>query len=267
MELKKCPEGHYYDASIYSECPTCKEAANQGGNMPSGSGTVSMDTGHTLPMGSYGATAPVQDGYQATAAGRGGYGATAPVQGGYGAGGQGGYGATAPVQSGYTAPVQSGYTAPVQSGYTAPIQGGYTAPLTGGQRRVSDEGQTVAVVHQMIGIDPVVGWLVSINGSEKGRDYRIHSDNNFIGRSEKMDICIRGDDTISRVNHAVVAYDMREKIFYFAPGEGRSINRINGKAILGMTELHAYDEIEIGQTKLVFIPLCGERFEWSNEDE
>ena len=121
--------------------------------------------------------------------------------------------------------------------------GGYTAPLTGGTVGTgpSDEGQTIAVIHQQLGIDPVVGWLVAVSGSERGRDYRIHSDNNYIGRSEKMAICIRGDDTISRVNHAVIAYDTRERLFYFAPGEGRSINRINGKATLGMVELHPYD--------------------------
>lgn len=254
MELKKCPEGHYYDASIHSECPRCAEEKNMGnggGTMPLGDG----DSGHTLPMSGGGYTELDQSvGHTMPAGGAGGPGLTAPVQGGY----------TAPISGGYTAPIQGGYTAPISGGYTAPISGGYTAPLTGDSR---DEGQTIAVVHQKMGIDPVVGWLVSITGSEKGRDYRIHSDNNFIGRGEKMDICLRGDNTISRVNHAVIAYDTREKLFYFAPGEGRSINRVNGKAVLGMVALNAYDEIEIGQTKLIFIPMCGERFEWENDNQ
>lgn len=262
MELKKCPEGHYYDASIYSECPTCKEAKNGGGQgtMPLSGTPGGAESGHTLPMG-FGATAPVQGGYTAPGSGEtaGGFGATAPV-GGYG--GTGGFGATAPV---------GGIGATGGYGATAPVQGGFTAPLTGGTGGIGgrnlDEGQTIAVVHQKLGIDPVVGWLVSVTGSERGRDYRIHSDNNFIGRSEKMDICIRGDETISRVNHAIIAYDTREKLFYFAPGEGRSINRVNGKATMSMMVLNAYDEIEIGRTKLIFISLCGERFEWENVDE
>ncbi len=252
MELKKCPEGHYYDASLYSECPTCKEIQNGGGNAGAAAGS-----GHTLPLGF---DPGASQGYGGTQAG---YGATAPVSGATaGYGGTAGYGATSPVYSG-----AYGATAPV--GGTAPVTGGYTAPLTGGTVGTgpSDEGQTIAVIHQQLGIDPVVGWLVAVSGSERGRDYRIHSDNNYIGRSEKMDICIRGDDTISRVNHAVIAYDTRERLFYFAPGEGRSINRINGKATLGMVELHPYDELEIGTTKLMFIPFCGERFEWKSEEE
>ena len=49
MELKKCPEGHYYDASLYSECPTCKEMQNGGGaGQTMGGGT---GQGQTLPLG------------------------------------------------------------------------------------------------------------------------------------------------------------------------------------------------------------------------
>lgn len=249
MELKKCPEGHYYDASLYSECPTCKEMQNGGGaerTMGGGAGQ-----GHTLPLGysggssSYGTTAPVSGEVPGAGGQNGGM-----YEGGSGS--AGGYGATAPV------------TGASPLGGTVPLNGGYTAPMTGVSR---DEGQTIAVIHQQLGIDPVVGWLVAVNGAEKGRDYRIHSDNNYIGRSEKMDICIRGDETISRVNHAVIAYDTRERIFYFAPGEGRSINRVNGKATLGTVILNPYDELEIGVTKLIFIPFCGERFEWKVEND
>ena len=149
---------------------------------------------------------------------------------------------------------------------------GRTMPVTQGNKDVenrtraqggiSNEGRTVAIIKEKLGVDPVVGWMVSMDGKEKGRDYRIHTDNNYIGRSEKMDICIRGDDTISRENHAVVSYDVKDKIFYFSPGDGRSIVRLNNKAIFSTSEIRAYDIVEIGKTRLVFIPLCGEKFEW-----
>ena len=35
--------------------------------------------------------------------------------------------------------------------------------------------------------DPVVEWLVCIDGPEKGRDYRIRSGNNYIGRSQDIE--------------------------------------------------------------------------------
>lgn len=232
MELKKCQEGHYYDGSIYEECPVCREA--KAGNI--NEGTMPIQSGgsnHTIPLG------------------------TAAI------GGQ-----TAPLGGGRTAPLEGGRTAPVGAGQTAPLRSGFTAPLTGSgySEAAKDSGQTIALVQKEMGIDPVVGWLVCISGAEKGRDYRIHSDNNFIGRGETMDICLRGDDTISRINHAVISYDTRERIFYFSRGDGRSIVRLNGKAMFEAAVLQPYDVIEIGKMELIFIPLCGERFEWKYDE-
>lgn len=133
---------------------------------------------------------------------------------------------------------------------------------------VNDDGEkTVAMFKTTQGVDPVVGWLVRMNGKERGQDYRIHSDNNFIGRSEKMDICIKGDDTISRENQAILTYDSTENKFYFSAGEGRSVVRLNGKAILQTVELNQYDKVTIGKTELLFIPLCGDNFTWEEEAE
>ena len=138
-----------------------------------------------------------------------------------------------------------------------------TVPTAGVARAASDDERTMPVFRMETGIDPVVGWLVCLSGSEMGRDFKVHSDNNYIGRSEKMDICIRGDETISRENHATITYDNRDRIFYFTPGEGRSIVRLNGKALLMTSEIKAFDKIELGKTELLFIPMCGEKFDWS----
>jgi hypothetical protein len=134
-----------------------------------------------------------------------------------------------------------------------------------GTAEVDDEEKTVAMFQTSQGIDPVVGWLIRMNGKEKGQDYRIHSDNNFVGRSDKMDICIKGDETISRENQAVLTYDSTEQKFYFSPGEGRSVVRLNGKAILQTVELNAYDKVTLGKTELLFVPLCGDNFAWEEE--
>lgn len=123
--------------------------------------------------------------------------------------------------------------------------------------------RTVAMIKKETGIDPVVGWLVALNGKEIGKDYRVHADNNFIGRGENMDICVRGDDTISRENHAILSYDMEEKSFYLTPGSGRSIVRLNGKSIFTTAEMKAYDQIKLGNTVLAFMPFCGEEFDWT----
>jgi hypothetical protein len=157
-----------------------------------------------------------------------------------------------------------GSTVPVNPGISATLPvfpSGNPTPGSYGTY-ASDEGKTMPLIRENIGIDPVVGWLVCTNGKDRGKDYRIHADNNFIGRNSTMDICISGDETISRENHAIISYDSREKVFYLAPGSGRAIVRHNNKPALMAVELMPFDLIELGQTTLTFVPFCGEKFDW-----
>lgn len=125
-----------------------------------------------------------------------------------------------------------------------------------------EEGATVALVRKKTGTDPVVGWLVCVEGPDKGRDYRIRMERNFIGRSPSMDIAIIGDDTISRENHAVVSFNPRKSSFLLSVGDGRGMVYLNDDEVAAPSELKAYDRIELGRTTLTFVPFCGEQFKW-----
>ena len=134
-----------------------------------------------------------------------------------------------------------------------------------GRSMPGDIGVTVAMVRKTMGFDPVVGWLVCTQGPEKGRDYRVRSERNGIGRGADMAICIAGDEAISRENHAFISYNPRKASFRIAPGEGRGMIYLNGEEVDVPMPLMAYDRIELGQTHLIFLPLCGERFHWEEE--
>ena len=111
------------------------------------------------------------------------------------------------------------------------------------------------------GTDPVVGWLVCIEGPVRGNDYRLHAGYNYIGR-EIGDVRISGDQQISSQNHAMIAYDDTESTYYVGPSAGRNLIKVNGKTVLNAVELHSYDIVSIGTTKLMFVALCGEHFNW-----
>ncbi|WP_207732236.1 FHA domain-containing protein [Heliobacterium chlorum] len=104
-----------------------------------------------------------------------------------------------------------------------------------------------------------------MEGAELGKDYRLHSEKNFIGRSEKMDVVIRDDETISRENHAIVSYDPKKNSFRLHPGDGRGLVYINGEEVTIPIPIEAYDMIEIGETTLQFVPFCGDRFQWKKD--
>ena len=42
---------------------------------------------------------------------------------------------------------------------------------------------------------------------------------------------------------------------------------LNGEEVFSATPLQAYDLIDFGETKLLFVPLCGERFTWKKEEQ
>lgn len=137
-------------------------------------------------------------------------------------------------------------------------------PGQSGSGTSDDTGKTVAVFakRKKFNQDPVVGWLVITAGDNKGKDYKLHSDNNFVGRSSSMDVCIDNDETISRENHAIVSFDSKTQKFFLSPSVGRAIIRLNDIPIYNTAELKDYDIIELGETTLLFRSLCGEKFEW-----
>ncbi len=260
MEMRKCDKGHYYDASVHSSCPYCGGGRDTEKTMAMGMGVPPAQANSpSNPGGGFGGVhSSGGSGVEKTVA----MGMSSPAGGGGGFS-SGGSGVEKTVAMGMSSPAGgSGGRGGVEP--TMPL--GAPVPVSPAPVSVASEGKTIAMVNTEYGVDPVVGWLVRLNGKERGMDYRIHSENNFIGRSEKMDICIKGDETISRDKHAILTYDSLEKLFYFSAAEGRSVVRVNGKANLQTVELKPYDKLTIGKTDLLFVPLCGDRFEWGSDE-
>lgn len=135
------------------------------------------------------------------------------------------------------------------------------------RRQGADTGKTVAVLHKSFSREPVAGWLVCVEGAEKGKDYRIAAKNNSIGRNETMDICIKGDQTVSRENHARISYDGKHNKFYLIPADSTNNIYINDEPIFVPTCLTKGDIIELGESKFVFVPFCDDTFTWQDSSK
>lgn len=108
----------------------------------------------------------------------------------------------------------------------------------------------------------VVGWLVAVKGGCLGQDFHLHSDWNYIGRGDKLDVSIP-DPKVSREGMVKVAYDTRSRTFAVAPCEGAAnLAYLNGRALYSPMPLEAYDRIQVGDTELMLIPLCSDKFSW-----
>ncbi len=140
--------------------------------------------------------------------------------------------------------------------------------LVGGRPRREDEERRQERAAADRGMDdPVVGWLVVVEGPGKGRAVRLGYGSNSIGRGAtdriKLDF---GDDQISRNGHAVVTYDPRGRRFYVQHGGGKNLTYLGDQPVLTPAELPALSHICIGHTVLRFVPLCGAEFDWQDTE-
>ena len=79
-----------------------------------------------------------------------------------------------------------------------------------------------------------------------------------------MDVCLIGDLSVSRERHAIVIYEPKTKIFIAQAGDSHELFYLNDKVVLNNEALSAYDVLTVGNEKLIFIPLCGEKFCWED---
>ena len=88
-----------------------------------------------------------------------------------------------------------------------------------------------------------------------------------IGRGEGQSVRLDfGDNSISRNNHASIAFDDEAGQFYLGHGGKSNIVRLNAKPVLSTEEISDGDEIRLGETTLRFTALCGENFAWNNNN-
>lgn len=125
-----------------------------------------------------------------------------------------------------------------------------------------EDNCTVGYYSRVIGVEPVVGWLVCIEGEYKGESFKLKSGRNFIGRAANMDVVLSADHSVSRFKHASVIYEPRGRQFIVATGESRELCYLNDEVVLSNMRMHAYDVLNLGNTSLMLIPCCSERFTW-----
>ncbi len=219
---RRCGNNHVYDADLYASCPYCS------------------GQGNSIQFGAFG-----NDGGKTFAPGAGFGGTVAPTD----------MGATV-----FSGAEPMGYTQPQI--LPNPEEMGKTVAPESYLDRQRREGKTIGVFKNKFSLDPVVGWMVCIEGPDQGRSYELLARINFIGRGDKADVKLK-DMTISK-EQAKLGYDVKHNNFYLIPGESTNTTYLNDVPLYVPTPIAAYDLVEMGESKLMFIPFCGERFQWSN---
>lgn len=146
-----------------------------------------------------------------------------------------------------------------------PVQ--LTPPVA--SRDTAESGHTRILGYETAGYenvraDPVVGWLVVLDGPGKGSFRPIFKGSNTIGRSGSQRVPIDfGDDAISSEKQAFLTYDERKRSYQLVPNlERPNLVYHNDAALTSNVDLKQHDKVMMGRTTLLFVPLCGPDFDW-----
>jgi predicted component of type VI protein secretion system len=94
---------------------------------------------------------------------------------------------------------------------------------------------------------PVVGWLVAVNGSLKGHDFRLRDGKNMIGTAADSDVVLT--DQYMSARHAVIRHE--DGVFMIVDLDSTNGTYVNDSRI-SKEELIDNDRVRLGRTELRF---------------
>lgn len=258
MNLCRCEQGHFYDKEKYISCPHCA-----GGSASDEKRTEAfmedMIDDHTIPLMSdemkNDFTIPLMGSDQFMAS-------SEPVEALHGA-----------MPDMQTEPLRGGFSPAgnIETGESVDESDDHTVgffddlfPSVPGTAAKSSMRQPASKPVTNKVDTPCVGWLIALGGEHIGTDFRLKVGKNFIGRSPQMDVALTEDMSVSRDSHAIVIYEPKEHIYLVQPGESSSLVYRNNELLLTPMKLESYDTITVGKVDLLFMPLCGEHFNWED---
>jgi len=115
----------------------------------------------------------------------------------------------------------------------------------------------------LLPLEPVVGWLVCLSGVNRGRDYRLVAEKNFIGQAPDMHIRILGDDQIKVKKHGAISYDPMNGKTTLIPDTGTMI--LNNERVFRPVTLNDGDVMTIGDGMFKLILFCNNHLTWEEQ--
>src|SRR5262245_32671009 len=126
-------------------------------------------------------------------------------------------------------------------------EGGPKAAAPEPEANFGDKTQFIQVVGEETEFKPVVGWLVALNGTLKGHDFRIRDGKNVIGTAADTDIVLT--DQYMSARHAVIRHE--EGMFVIVDLDSTNGTYVNDQRC-SKEELIDNDRVRLGRTEMKF---------------
>lgn len=147
-------------------------------------------------------------------------------------------------------------------GTTRPVDESPTAP----EPIDLDNQKTIGFWGTEIAVEPVVGWLVCIEGENIGEDYKLKSGSNYIGRGNEFDVNLSKDKAVNRDKQGEIVYDPMSRKFHVLKGSGSKLYYLNDDPVYSPMEIQRNDTLKVGKSRLMFFPCCDDNFSWKLDE-
>lgn len=249
MNIIKCVNGHFFDGDIYSSCPECGSSSdNVRLSVVENSKKRLFETKNRTDVSGSSSHQNISiSGAGNPSAGKSAYGKACEQE------------APATEFSPQGAVFQKKPLAEQVkqvSAYSAEKTVSYFNAVSGESIPAGPKGNALPPV------TPVAGWLVCIAGMHIGESFCIAAGINSIGRNAGNRIVLQKDLSVSRDRHAYIVYEPKTRRFFIKPGESTGLTYLNDEYIAESKILSKMDVIELGNSRLMFVPLCGPDFSW-----
>ncbi|MCD8395958.1 MAG: FHA domain-containing protein [Lachnospiraceae bacterium] len=111
----------------------------------------------------------------------------------------------------------------------------------------------------------VTGWIVCVDGPDKGHVFSLYQGYHSIGYGRKNQICLLEDLDIAKGVHCYLVYDDKKNRFYLVP-EGDNHTFLNGELLSGPTEIFTGDDFRLGNSMFEFVAFCKDDRKWEWKD-
>lgn len=110
----------------------------------------------------------------------------------------------------------------------------------------------------------LTGWLVYVNGNRRGTAITLGKEDTLLGLDANREVIVLEEKELSQA-YAVISYESINREFHIKPGKKRCLFYAGDNAVYNRNCMKAREMVEMGESKLIFIPFCSEDFDWSDE--
>lgn len=131
------------------------------------------------------------------------------------------------------------------------------------EKKRESEVKQIRVKRTVTGNLLPVGIIVEINGNQAGKIHILEMGCNNIGLHDGVISISNNAEQLLEVDATITYHEDRNMFILKSLGGDESVVQVGRIVLRENIMLHPYDKLSIADVQMLFIPICGEHFNWN----